>query len=70
VGYGDVIPTTPVVQVVCIALSVMGPLYLTLVLGLLLSRLNAGLVSPEPRSAPRGDGQSGGEVGENRDAGP
>ena len=42
VGYGDVIPTAPVVQVVCIALSVVGPLYLALVLGLLLSRLSGG----------------------------
>jgi len=42
VGYGDVIPTAPVVQVACIALSVVGPLYLALVLGLLLSRFNGG----------------------------
>ncbi|MCX5949074.1 MAG: potassium channel family protein [Cyanobacteria bacterium] len=42
VGYGDVIPTAPVVQVVCIALSVLGPLYLALVLGVLISRLGSG----------------------------
>jgi len=70
VGYGDVIPTAPVVQVVCIALSVVGPLYLTLVLGLLLSRFNAGLGSPEPRTDPSGDDQPGGEVGHNRDPEP
>jgi hypothetical protein len=52
VGYGDVIPTAPVVQVVCIALSVVGPLYLALVLGLLLSRVNGGGPGSRPDPDP------------------
>ena len=42
VGYGDVIPTAPVVQVVCIALSILGPLYMAVVLGVLISRFGGG----------------------------
>ena len=55
VGYGDVIPTAPVVQVVCIALSVVGPLYLALVLGLLISRLSGAAGGKSPPPAPDAD---------------
>ncbi|MEI7664647.1 MAG: ion channel [Synechococcaceae cyanobacterium ELA263] len=55
VGYGDVIPTAPVVQLVCIALSVVGPLYLALVLGLLISRLSGAAGGKSPPPAPDAD---------------
>ena len=55
VGYGDVIPTAPVVQVVCIALSVVGPLYLALVLGLLISRFSSPTAGKPPPPAPGAD---------------
>lgn len=55
VGYGDVIPTAPVVQVVCIGLSVVGPLYLALVLGLLISRLSGGAAGKAPPPDPGAD---------------
>ena len=61
VGYGDVIPTAPVVQVVCIALSVLGPLYMAVVLGVLISRFSSG-VNPGGGGDPGGRGDStGGE---------
>ncbi len=38
VGYGDIVPTTPTAQMASVALSISGPLYLALVMGLLISR--------------------------------
>jgi len=38
VGYGDIVPTTPAAQMASVALSISGPLYLALVMGLLISR--------------------------------
>jgi hypothetical protein len=39
VGYGDIIPVTPAAQMVSIGLSVAGPLYIAVVMGVLISRL-------------------------------
>jgi len=38
VGYGDIIPATPVSQFLSVSLSICGPLYLAIVMGLLISR--------------------------------
>jgi len=38
VGYGDIIPGTPPAQMASVALSISGPLYLAIVMGLLISR--------------------------------
>lgn len=38
VGYGDIIPATPPAQMASVALSISGPLYLAIVMGLLISR--------------------------------
>ena len=67
VGYGDVIPTAPVVQVVCIALSILGPLYMAVVLGVLISRFSGG---GQGGSGQGGSGQgSGGQGGTGSSAG-
>ena len=41
VGFGDITPVTPLARLVSISLSVLGPLYVAVVLGLLLSRLSS-----------------------------
>jgi hypothetical protein len=38
VGYGDIIPALPPAQMASVALSISGPLYLAIVMGLLISR--------------------------------
>ena len=38
VGYGDIVPVRRLAQVACIALSIAGPLYIAVVMGLLISR--------------------------------
>ncbi len=38
VGFGDVLPRTPMAQMTSIALSVIGPIYMAMVMGLLISR--------------------------------
>jgi hypothetical protein len=38
VGYGDIIPVLPASQMASVALSISGPLYLAIVMGLLISR--------------------------------
>ena len=38
VGYGDIVPATPPAEMASVALSISGPLYLALVMGLLISR--------------------------------
>jgi voltage-gated potassium channel len=40
VGFGDITPVTPLARLLSISLSVIGPLYIAVVLGLLLSRLS------------------------------
>lgn len=39
VGYGDIIPVTPAAQMASISLSIAGPLYIAVVMGVLISRL-------------------------------
>jgi len=52
VGYGDITPTLPSTRMASLALSVLGPLYITVVLGVLISRLsNIPAVDPTNRSA-------------------
>jgi hypothetical protein len=50
-GYGDITPVVPITRLACLALSVLGPLYIAVVLGVLISRLN-GLESAPPLAAP------------------
>jgi len=38
VGYGDIVPSTPPAEMASVALSICGPLYLAIVMGLLISR--------------------------------
>jgi voltage-gated potassium channel Kch len=38
VGYGDIVPSTPIAQMASVGLSIAGPLYIALVMGLLISR--------------------------------
>lgn len=40
VGYGDITPSQPLVQLVSVSLSVLGPLYIAVVMGVLISRLD------------------------------
>ncbi len=48
-GYGDITPVVPLTRLACLALSVVGPLYIAVVLGVLISRLNP--VNPQPPPA-------------------
>jgi hypothetical protein len=38
VGYGDIVPVRRMAQMACVTLSVVGPLYIAIVMGLLISR--------------------------------
>jgi voltage-gated potassium channel Kch len=38
-GYGDVVPRTPLAQMASVSVAVIGTLYVTVVMGLLISRL-------------------------------
>lgn len=40
VGYGDITPSVPILQLASVSLSVLGPLYLAVVLGVLISRVD------------------------------
>ena len=51
VGYGDIIPIRPAAQMTSIALSVSGPLYIAVVMGVLISRFTSQL-SREPAQGP------------------
>ena len=42
VGYGDIIPVRPAAQISSIGLSILGPFYIAVVMGLLISRLTQG----------------------------
>ena len=53
VGYGDITPVIPVTRLACMALSVLGPLYIAVVLGVLISRLSANESLMEPTRQPR-----------------
>jgi len=67
VGYGDVLPTTPLAQMISIGFGMIGPFYLALVMGLLISRYTMQdrpdfaspppAAEPEPRSAKTGGPQ-------------
>jgi hypothetical protein len=39
VGFGDVLPKSPLAQITTIGLTVLGPVYMAVVMGLLISRL-------------------------------
>lgn len=41
-GFGDITPVLPATRLACLTLSVLGPLYIAVVLGVLISRLSAG----------------------------
>lgn len=41
VGYGDITPISPISRVASLSLSVLGPIYIAVVLGVLISRLSA-----------------------------
>jgi hypothetical protein len=38
VGYGDIVPVRRLAQMACVSLSIVGPLYIAIVMGLLISR--------------------------------
>jgi hypothetical protein len=38
VGYGDILPVTPVAQISSVSFSVIGPFYLAVVMGVMISR--------------------------------
>jgi voltage-gated potassium channel Kch len=42
VGYGDVLPSTPMAQMAAISVSVIGPIYMAVVMGLLIGRFTTG----------------------------
>lgn len=44
-GFGDITPVLPATRLACLTLSVLGPLYIAVVLGVLISRLSAGAAS-------------------------
>lgn len=48
VGYGDITPMTPLTRMASLCLSVLGPLYIAVVLGMLISRLTGAQDSPTP----------------------
>jgi voltage-gated potassium channel len=50
-GYGDITPVVPLTRLACLALSVLGPLYIAVVLGVLISRLNVTPPTLSPGSA-------------------
>ncbi|MFN9548434.1 MAG: potassium channel family protein [Cyanobacteriota bacterium] len=47
VGYGDIAPIQPVAQLASVALSILGPFYIAVVLGVVVSRLVAEARAPE-----------------------
>jgi hypothetical protein len=55
VGYGDIVPTTPTAQMASVALSISGPLYLALVMGLLISRYTNQSENQESQNPTDGD---------------
>ena len=53
-GYGDITPVVPATRLACLLLSVVGPLYIAVVLGVLISRLSAAGASTAPGSPEEG----------------
>jgi voltage-gated potassium channel len=53
VGYGDITPSHPLVQLASVALSVLGPLYIAVVMGVLISRMDLSRWKPPLPSRPR-----------------
>lgn len=47
-GFGDITPVLPATRLACLALSILGPLYIAVVLGVLISRLSAGAAAGPP----------------------
>ena len=47
-GYGDITPVVPATRLACLLLSVIGPLYIAVVLGVLISRLTAAGAAAAP----------------------
>lgn len=54
VGFGDVLPTTPLSQMSAVAFSVIGPIYMAVVMGLLIARYAAGKAVRTDRDDPPG----------------
>jgi voltage-gated potassium channel len=55
VGYGDIIPVQPLAQMISLSLSIIGPVYIAVVMGVLISRLTSewgGPFGPSGRSEP------------------
>ena len=57
VGYGDIIPVRPLAQLMSLTLSIAGPLYIAVVMGVLISRLTSqweapSALRPPPRRLP------------------
>ena len=48
VGYGDITPMTPLTRMASLCLSVLGPLYIAVVLGMLISRFTGAQDPPAP----------------------
>lgn len=51
VGYGDITPSRPLLQLASVSLSVLGPLYMAVVLGVLISRIDP--LNLRPPASPR-----------------
>ena len=54
VGFGDVLPTTPLSQMSAVAFSVIGPIYMAIVMGLLIGRYASGKAVRTDRDDPPG----------------
>lgn len=52
VGYGDIIPVRPLAQMTSLALSIIGPVYIAVVMGVLISRLTSEWGGPSGRAEP------------------
>ena len=50
-GYGDITPVLPPTRLACLLLSVLGPLYIAVVLGVLISRLSVNGAGPQHGSS-------------------
>ena len=55
VGFGDITPVSPLARLVSMTLSVLGPLYIAVVLGLLLSRLSSRVAGDSPAALPEAE---------------
>ena len=52
VGYGDIIPVQPLAQMTSLSLSIIGPVYIAVVMGVLISRLTSEWGGPSGRAEP------------------